>query len=278
MGDIGKGGSLDEAMKDCAGVVHVLSQTSLSPNPNDMIPHALAFANNVLNTAARTPSVKRFVYTSSQAVLPRSTDSVVVNGSSWVAGADEIIANAWAAPYTPEKAPIVYTASKICEERACWEFVEREKPGFVLNSVVPGFAIGKVMHPKLLSTSNQMTLGMLQSHPAAVGFFTAVSPTNFCSLEDIGLLHTAALNDERVNGRRLLALGERFDINRLVDLLDKLAPGSNLPPKVEGLKEAEAQIDDAFELELLKGFGREGYVGFDESVAACLSSASSGNA
>ncbi len=272
-----KPGALDEAMEGCAGVVHVASESSFSPDPNKVITPSVAFTKNILNSAAKASSVKRFVYTSSQATLPPLKEPGVIRGTSWRSDADGLIAHAWAEPYTPDKSPIVYVASKICAERACWEFVEQEKPGFVLNSVVSGFNIGDVIHPQLISSSNGVVLGMMKSNPFAVGFIKGISQTNFVNVEDNALLHLAALTMDDTQGQRLLALGEAFDLNRMVDVLESLAPDSNLPPKVDNLGAAMAEVDTTREAELLKTLGKKGFAGFDESVHQCLTTATGGN-
>lgn len=272
--DLSKRGALDEAMKNCVGVIHLVSEMSFLPDPHKIITPSVAFVNNALSSAAKTSSVKRFVYTSSQAVLPPSTSPGTITGSSWRANADELIAYAWREPYTPDKSPIVYTASKILAERACWEFVEREKPGFVLNIVIPGFSIGQVIDPRMISSSNRAVNGMLVSESFSVGFITGVTPSPFVNLEDAGLLHLAALALDNVKGQRLLALGDNFTFNDILDVLKKLAPGSNLPPKVDQ-PEVLAVVDRAVETELLKALGKNGFTGLAESVQACISEAKS---
>ncbi|KAI8628125.1 NAD(P)-binding protein [Xylariaceae sp. FL1651] len=266
-------GVFDEAMKDCAGVVHLASEMAFSPDPNKMIPPSLAMVNNVLTAASKTSSVKRVVYTSSQVTLPSISEPGVINGSSWQPRADEVIAHAWAEPYTPDKARSVYVAGKISAERACWDFVKREKPSFVLNTVVPGFVIGESIHPKLVSSSNSAILGMLDSDPFSVGFLRGISPASSVNLDDTAVLHLAALIREDVSNERLLALGETFDFNRLVDVLEQLAPGSNLPARLEDPGKQVAEIDTKREVELLKALGKGGFTGFEESVRVCFTSA-----
>ncbi|KAH8892860.1 NAD(P)-binding protein [Thozetella sp. PMI_491] len=268
--DMVQPGSLDQAVEGCAGIVHVASDASFSADPNLVIPPSVDLATNLLKSAAKTASVKRFVFTSSQAVLPSLTEPGVINGKSWNPNADGIVSYAWAEPHTEDKAAAIYVASKISAERACWEFMEEEKPGFVLNTVIPGLNIGEVLHPELLSSSNQVVHGMLVSHPFAVGFIQTVSPTNFVNIEDNGLLHLAALTVDGCRGERLLALGESFDFNRMVDVLNKLVPENKLPPKEESPKVPVATVETTREVELLKAVGKDGFFGFDESVRLCI--------
>ena len=255
-------------VEDCACVIHTLSDSFLSPDPHKVITGSVVFVKNVLSAAAKTPSVKRFVYTSSQAVLPPITEPGVITSASRRPNADELVSYAWAEPHTPEEFPLVYTASKVCEEKVCWEFLEREKPDFVFNIIIPGFFIGEVYHPKLISRSNKTILGLLQSHPGAMGFVSAISPTNF--------IHLAALTTDRVRNRSLLALGEIFDLNCVVDILDKLVPENNLPPKLESIEEAVAEYDKSFEDELQEELGYSTYVNLEDSITQCVKTASGG--
>lgn len=272
-----KPGVLKEAMEGCEGVIHVMSDTSMSPDPNKTIPTTLELVRNVLRSAAATPSVRRLVSTSSIAVLPGITEPGTITGSSWRSDADKIIEHAWAEPHTPEKVFVVYQANKILEERACWEFVKQEKPNFVFNTIVPSFTVGEVLHPKLISSSNGTVLGLLNSDPFSLAFISGASPSTFVNVKDVAVLHLAALVTDRVSSRRLLALSEVFDLNRMVDLLAKLVPGANLPPKLENVAKPVATIDTAYELELLKDFGRDGFVGFDDAVKQCVLTGTKGS-
>jgi nucleoside-diphosphate-sugar epimerase len=277
MRDMSEPGVWDEAMKGCAGVVHVASDVSYAPDPNQIVTQALALVNDMLNSAAVTSSVKRFVYTSSQATLPGLKEPGTISGSSWRPDADDLIALAWAEPHIVEKGPVVYLASKVCAERACWEFVKRESPGFVFNSVLPGFNVGEVIHPQLISSSNKITVDLLDSDPFAVDFVKGISPISSVNLEDCALLHLAALTMENVQNERLLALGEEFEFNRMVDVLASLVPGSNLPAKVDKPEIVHAEVDKTRELGLLKALGRTGFVGFEESIRQCITTAANCN-
>ncbi|KAI3318984.1 NAD(P)-binding protein [Xylariaceae sp. AK1471] len=266
--------SLDEAVEGCAGVVHLASEMGFLPDPNKMITPSLALLNNVLSTAAKTSSVKRVVVASSQAVLPPISEPGVIDSSSWNPKADDLIAYAWAEPYTTDKSGAIYVACKISAERTCWDFVKREKPNFVLNTVVPGFTIGGSIDPRMITSSNAAVLGMLDSIPSAVGFLKSLGLTSSVNLEDCALLHLAALTREDVRNERLLALGEIFDFNRMVDVLGRLSLGSNLPQKLADSIKPVAGFDTKREAELLKALGKDGFTGLEDSVRMCLAGAS----
>jgi nucleoside-diphosphate-sugar epimerase len=52
-----------------SGVTHVASNLTFDSDPNKVIPEVLAGVNGILKSAAKEPSVKRFVYTSSSTAI-----------------------------------------------------------------------------------------------------------------------------------------------------------------------------------------------------------------
>lgn len=111
-----------------SAVIHVASPVSFSPHPESVIPVSVAGALNVLKAANRSPSVKRFVLTSSSvaAALPRPDQAGIdVTADSWNTESVEI---AWReAPYHPQRAWHVYAAGKVEAERAVWKFYHKDK-------------------------------------------------------------------------------------------------------------------------------------------------------
>jgi nucleoside-diphosphate-sugar epimerase len=99
----------------------------------------------ILNSAAREPSVKRFVYTSSSQAAsdPIPNKEFIMDSNTWH---DSCIEEAWAPPpYGPERAWPVYAASKTQAEKALWQFAKEQKPGFVVNSILPNANFGTIL-------------------------------------------------------------------------------------------------------------------------------------
>lgn len=65
---------------------------------------------------------------------------------------------------------VVYMASKAAAEKAVWEFVRERKPGFSVNSVVPGAVIGPPMHRSQLASDGQW---MRHVYEGGAGFLRA---------------------------------------------------------------------------------------------------------
>lgn len=139
-------GGFDDAVKGVAAVIHVASDTTFSPDPNEVIPGVISGVKSILNSCIKEPSVKRFVLTSSSAaaLLPKPGKKFTVTVGDWNEEAHDL---AWAPPlYKPDRAYAVYASSKAEGEKAMWNFVKERNPHFVVNAVLPNFNMGKVLH------------------------------------------------------------------------------------------------------------------------------------
>jgi nucleoside-diphosphate-sugar epimerase len=127
---------------------------TLDPNPNKVILEVLAGLNGILRSAAKEPSVKRFVATSSSAALRLPSPGKVFNldSNTWN---EEAIKEAWAPPpYQPERRLAVYAASKVEAEQSIWKFVKDQNPHFVVNTVIPDHNLGLVLDKDLHLTAS----------------------------------------------------------------------------------------------------------------------------
>lgn len=138
-------GAFDEAMKGVHAVIHLASDLTFGSDPNQVITPTVAGVLSILKSAARQPSVKRFVLTSSSAAVltPKLNQEFSVRKDDWNQEALDV---AWAPPpYNPDRAFHVYAASKLEAEKALWKFVKEEKPNFVANAVLPNVNWGRVI-------------------------------------------------------------------------------------------------------------------------------------
>ncbi|EKG18975.1 NAD-dependent epimerase/dehydratase [Macrophomina phaseolina MS6] len=127
-------GAYDEAVKGVSAVVHTATNYTMNPNPHEVVPGTIAGTVNALVAAAKEPSVKRFVLTSSSAsaLIPKPNTPVVVTSETWN---DEVVEFAYRdPPYEPERAYPVYAASKTLAEKEAWKFMREKKPNFTLNA------------------------------------------------------------------------------------------------------------------------------------------------
>ncbi|KAF9873927.1 aldehyde reductase [Colletotrichum karsti] len=142
----------DEAAKGVSAIVHVASVLSFDPDASKVVPTAVKSTEVAIKAAYKQPTVKRFVLTSSSAAAIPSGglqekleegQSPVITEESWNSKAVEL---AWGpAPWGPEQGGIVYSASKVEQERLIWKYHQEnqsQRPDMVVNAGKYFFAAG----------------------------------------------------------------------------------------------------------------------------------------
>ena len=188
--DVSREGAWDEAVKDCSAIIHMATDVSFSPDPNVVVKPTEAGVLNILRSAARTPSMKRFVLTSSSsaALIPHPGEEITVGVDDWC---QEALDAAWAPPpYEPERAFFVYAASKVAGEKALWNFIKEEKPNFVANTILPNFNVGTILTAGGPTGSSVESLlkgdvppfpPRVSSYLASISFLTDTKPQSIIS-------------------------------------------------------------------------------------------------
>ena len=129
--DLTKDDNWDEAVKDCAYVLHIASPIflALPKNQNDMIRPAVDGTLRVLK-AARDAGVKRMVMTSNFGAV----------GYSHKDPQTAITEEDWTDPN--EKGLSSYNKSKVMAEQAAWDFMQREGGNLELSVTTPSVYLG----------------------------------------------------------------------------------------------------------------------------------------
>ncbi|KAF5612862.1 secretory lipase [Fusarium subglutinans] len=126
--DTTKPHDFDRAVRGVAAVIHVAVIGDLVPDPNVAIPATIESALSVCRSAAKEPSVKRFVFTSTfwAATFPvPGVGDTITNLDTWNEAA---IQAAWAPPpYESDRIMPVYFAAKVEAEKAVWKFVKDKR-------------------------------------------------------------------------------------------------------------------------------------------------------
>ncbi|KAJ0276642.1 hypothetical protein COL154_006466 [Colletotrichum chrysophilum] len=213
--------------KGVSAVIHVASPVSLSPDPESVIPSSINGAMNALKAANRSPTVKRFVLTSSSvaAALPKpGQKGEEVTTTSWNI---ESVAVAWGKPH-PHQAWHVYAASKIEAERAVWKFYNQDKscrPDLVVNT------------------------------------------EHFVDVEDTARLHVACAVLPEVQGERVFAWAEPFNFDAVLDILRSEFPNKNFVENFHNYRDlSTAEKAKSRAAQLLRRMGRDGFTSLGESV------------
>ncbi|GME57806.1 aldehyde reductase [Neofusicoccum parvum] len=130
-------GAFDAAVKGVTGVAHVAAVVSLDTDAENVAKETVRGTMSALKSAAKEPSVKRFVLTSSSSAVRQLADC---EGGKTIT-ADEYndkaveLAKAMDDSLTErEKGLVAYSAAKTKGERAMWDWIKENKPEFVANS------------------------------------------------------------------------------------------------------------------------------------------------
>ncbi|KAJ4388893.1 hypothetical protein N0V93_006354 [Gnomoniopsis smithogilvyi] len=255
-----------KALEGCAGFAATASDVTFSLDPNNVIPQAVQLIKTGLEAAAATPSVKRFVQTSSSATAWFGEHDTVfdITTDTWNTRQVE---QAWATPpHKPDHGLAVYCASKTKQEQEAWKYVKERKPGFVFNAVLPDYVIGKI-----LSVENQ-------GYPSSLAYAkliwdgdmaqaTVLPPQYEVDSEDIGRLHVAAMLHPDAQGERIFGFAYPKNATLTVQYLRELYPERQFKD-VPG-KEAEYLaniLPRSRAEELLKWVKGGGWTGYKESL------------
>ncbi|KAK2042859.1 NAD dependent epimerase/dehydratase [Colletotrichum somersetense] len=135
-----------------------------------------------------------------------------------------------------------YRASKKLAERAAWDFVERERPGFDLVTLTPPLVLGPVVHHFAdlgsINTSNERVVDLVRGK-----WRDAVAPTGaaylWIDVRDLALAHVLALEKPDAGGRRLFTTAGWFSNAEIAAVVRKNFPelADRLP--AEGVKGGE---------------------------------------
>ncbi|KAF4966821.1 hypothetical protein FSARC_5536 [Fusarium sarcochroum] len=146
------------------------------------------------------PTVRRVVVTSSFAAMQ--------NPKLASAGVEKTYTEADWSPLTLEDAysniALAYATSKVCAERAAWDFVAQNKPNFSLTTINPPMIYGPVMYPvkslDSVNTSNQLLANII-SGKHKNGLPPTARPL-WVDVRDVALAHVKAIEVDKAAGKR----------------------------------------------------------------------------
>ncbi|KAG0650010.1 NAD-dependent epimerase deHydratase terH [Hyphodiscus hymeniophilus] len=263
--DMSPPGAFDEAMKEVSGVAHLASNTTFDHDPNKVIPGTISGIKGILESAAKQTSVKRFVYTSSStaASAPIPNKEFTIDTNTWN---EATVKAAWAPPpYEEDRKWAVYGASKTEGEKAVWEFVKEQKPGFVVNTILPNANFGEILvEDQVLST----TAGWIKSlYAGKIDDVRGIPPQWFVDTQDDARLHVACLVDPDVQNERIFAFAEPYNFNDCLRIMRKLRPNQTIADDFEDdsvRDKSKVANERAAEL-LQKNYGK-GFTSLTESI------------
>ncbi|KAF9870437.1 hypothetical protein CkaCkLH20_12104 [Colletotrichum karsti] len=252
--EVTKDGAFDEVVKGADAAIHTVAIMNMDPNPDNVVPPNVAATLSIARSAAASPSVKRLVYTSSSgaAAMPKPGVPYEVKADTYN---EEAVAIAYSGkgPGGLAGGYLAYSAAKTKAEQALWKWFSEEKPGFVLNSIVPNAALGRVLLPEHqgFPTAVGLLKALWQGHisPELISMFPAQW---FCDVVDIAHMHIAALLSPDVESERLIAYAGRFTINDFLAVFRETQSDRSFPADVPDLAEDQGTVANERATELLK--------------------------
>lgn len=256
-------GAFDEAVQGVDSVIHVASDTSFDPDPNKVVKPTVAGVLSILRSAAKSPSVKRFVLTSSStaALLPHPGKEITITKDDWN---QEALDLAWAPPpYTQDRAFAVYAASKTEGEKALWKFVKEEKPKFIANTVLPNYNMGKILPGGSAGATGSGIPSLFKGKES-----WAVPQYMIDVIDDARLHVIAGALDPAIKNERIFAFNVPFNWTDIINILKELYPNSTSIPKApENEGRDLSKVPNELGAKLLKEwYGQDGYKPLKQSV------------
>eukprot|EP00980_Cylindrotheca_fusiformis_P023578 scaffold10626_cov112-Cylindrotheca_fusiformis.AAC.9 len=222
-GDLLEEGSYEEAMKGCSVVFHTASPFFLNADPSkvdeQLLEPAVKGTRNVLNSVAKTPSVKRVVVTSS--IAATCTDAKDrLNEPGQV-----ITENCWNKTASRDYSP--YSYSKTLAEEEAWKMADAQSQ-YKLVTVNPGLVMGPGLKVHPTSTS----YGFIEK--LGKGEFADGAPGNgltVVDVRDVAKIHVAAGFSEQAKGR-YLAIGHNTSLYEMfAEVMGPKLPDYPMPKK-----------------------------------------------
>lgn len=252
--------ALEPVLRGVSGVIHLVL------HPHMVIPLAVGNVLNLLETAAKQPSIRRIVLTSSTTAaftLQPGKKGVVVGNETWN---DESVRAAWD-PDTPSelKPFLVYTASKTEAERKAWEWVRLNEPSYGFNSVLPFMNFGTILHPNIGGSTMNFPRSLLAGETSCMAF----GPQWYVNVEDTARLHVIAALDTEVESERLWACAAPMNWVQIIGILQNLRPNNTLIPTapIEEPKDYTEIVGSGRALQLLRAFfGISGWTSLEQSL------------
>lgn len=201
--------SITAAVSGITDVMHTASPYVLdvADPQRDLVDPAVDGTLNVLSAAAREPSVRRVVLTSSFAAVTDEPD-----GTRVLTEAD------WNEKSTLARNPYYY--SKTLAERAAWDFMAIEPRGLDLVAINPFVIIGPALGPSV-NTSNQVFVDLTTgTYPGILALSLGL-----VDVRDVSTAHIRAMETPAASGRYLCA-GEVVTMRTLVATMRDVLPAS----------------------------------------------------
>ncbi|KAF5209265.1 hypothetical protein E0198_004542 [Clavispora lusitaniae] len=225
--DIVQTGAFDDFVKkhpEATVFLHTASpfHFNITDIKKDLLEPAVNGTINALSAVKKYgPQIKRVVVTSSHAAIMTTLNpseagpSVVETEETW---------NPLTWEGSLENALVGYCGSKKFAEKAAWDFVEQEKPNFVLSAVNPVYVFGPQAFDALVTETLNTSAEIINSVLKAEGRNTEIPKAFAVDVRDVGDAHIVAFEKDEAKGKRLLLSAGPFTQQTILDVLHKDFP------------------------------------------------------
>ncbi|KAL9489819.1 hypothetical protein ACSS6W_002096 [Trichoderma asperelloides] len=266
-------GAFHRAMKDVDGIAHIAMNMDMNPHNQSIIDETINSNLQLLDAAAKEPSVKSVVITSSLAACALPTIGVPyrIDSKTWNNAAIEQTATPWNLEGNPRwHGIILYGASKARGEQEAFAWVREHRPSFSFNTVVPNVNFGTAVSPENMSyrSSSAVIDAVVKGYPAAP---TILPSQWYVDVEDTALLHLGALTLDDVQSERLLAFAGRYSWTQILEILHRRYPQKIMLKSVDEPATDAGEIENGRSIEILKRMGKnEGFTSLEDTLVKAL--------
>ncbi|KAF2739849.1 NAD(P)-binding protein [Polyplosphaeria fusca] len=269
----------DKAAEGVDGIIHTAFDSDTQMNVSSAVTMIINGTLNILQSASKSPSVQRFIYTSATAAAYtpglNGTPHRTMTPSSWNEAAvtyakgvfDSSIRTSNPTPGVPDEY-VIYGASKTLAEQAIWHWVQGYQPKFTVNTVLPGLITGKSLDVNNQGRSStalviEQFFQAQNWNDAGARVAKAIQPNHFIDVQDVARLHVAALLSKSAVNERIFGCAGRFNWNQVLAFWRAAFPWSKFADDMKflGTGEDETDLGDLQTRadEIMKSVGYDGF-------------------
>jgi nucleoside-diphosphate-sugar epimerase len=227
--DIAKEDAFDKVVKSdppFEAVIHTASpfHFNVTDIQKELLDPAVIGTTGILKSIKKSaPEVKRVVITSSFAAI--------INPSKGNWPEHTYSEEDWD-PLTHEEAlenPTAgYRASKTFAEKAAWDFVEKEKPGFTIATINPPLVFGPIVHYlnslSALNTSNERFRNFIQGQLKGAKEIPPSGVHIWVDVRDVAQAHVEAMERSEAGSKRFFVVAGYYSNRELLAIIRKNFP------------------------------------------------------
>ncbi|KAJ6483992.1 hypothetical protein C8R45DRAFT_1099158 [Mycena sanguinolenta] len=262
--------AFDGILEGVAGVLHLATDNSMLPLYDVVVGNVVQATVGLMKAAAKVPSVKSFVLTSSRvAIFKPDYDQPEISPKldQW---GDQFVDAAKQTPDDhPMKAVLVYAASKVQGEHAAWDYYNSARPSYAFNVVLPDLVLGPVFNPTPGVYSSHTLLNDLFLSKPEPPIVELLQPASVAvDVRDVASIHLAALLSTSTQGKRIWAAAHTFEINDILAIWREAFPERKFVEDVKSRPQPKITLELTPSEELLRAFEGRSWLSLRESVIA----------